>query len=94
MTPRRIKAVWQFTCVSRLTQALVCCAIGLVSLFGTGVASAGVNRWTSNGPEGGSILAFVIDPATPTTLYIGTLGSGVLKSLDGGASWSAMNSGL
>src|SRR5262249_52734241 len=29
-----------------------------------------------------------------TTLYVGTNGSGVFKSTDGGSSWSAMNTGL
>jgi len=39
-------------------------------------------------------MALAIDPATPTTLYAGTQCSGVLKSLDGGDSWSAVNTGL
>ncbi len=43
---------------------------------------------------GGPILALTIDPGTPTTLYAGTQCSGVLKSLDGGDSWSAVNTGL
>jgi hypothetical protein len=41
--------------------------------------SAGLNVWTSNGPEGGSINALAIDPVTPTTLYAGTLGGGVFS---------------
>jgi photosystem II stability/assembly factor-like uncharacterized protein len=36
----------------------------------------------------------VIDPATPTTLYAGAWGGGVFKSTNGGANWSAFNSGL
>src|SRR5262249_18190892 len=39
-----------------------------------------------------SVLA--VDPLTPTTLYAGTSGSGVFKSIDGGGSWSAVNAGL
>ena len=57
------------------------------------VAEAGVDVWTTNGPEGGSIFALAIDPTTPATLYAGTTG-GLFKSLDAGANWSAVNSGL
>ena len=35
-----------------------------------------------------------IDPLTPTILYAGTGGRGVFKSTDGGATWSAVNSGF
>ena len=52
------------------------------------------DRWASIGPEGGSILSLVIDPATPQTLYAGTVGGGVFKSTDGGAAWSAASTGL
>ena len=53
-------------------------------LLGTNLenaAFAGVGIWTSNGPEGGSISVLAIDPVTPTTLYAGTEGGGVFKSL-------------
>jgi len=40
------------------------------------------------------LYALAIDPETPTTLYAGTGCSGVFKSLDGGDSWSAVNTGL
>jgi hypothetical protein len=56
--------------------------------------SAGFNAWTSIGPEGGWIYALAVDPNTPTTLYAGTYGGGVFKSTDGGATWSAVNTGL
>jgi len=59
-----------------------------------GVVFAGFNVWTSNGPEGGDILALAIDPQTPATLYAGTWRGGVFKSANGGGSWSAANSGL
>ena len=38
--------------------------------------------------------ALALDPTTPTTLYAGTDRSGVFKSTDGGATWSAVNTGL
>jgi hypothetical protein len=59
----------------------------LIVAFGlllAGYAQAGINQWTSNGPEGGRISALAIDPTTPSTLYAGTPGQGVYKSTDGG----------
>src|SRR5205807_1174972 len=55
---------------------------------------AGVNRWTAIGPDGANVVALVIDPVTPSTAFAGTLGSGVLKTIDGGASWATANVGL
>ncbi len=55
--------------------------------------SAGTNIWTSNGPNGNSITAIVIDPVTPSTLYVGTDRSGVFRSTNSGESWEAVNSG-
>ena len=59
-----------------------------------GVARAGVNVWTTNGPEGRIIEALAINPATPATIYAGTYGGGVFKSTNNGGSWDAVNSGL
>lgn len=38
--------------------------------------------------------ALAINPQTPTTLYAGTNGEEAFKSTNGGATWSAINSGL
>ncbi len=46
------------------------------------------------GPPGGIVVAIAIDPASPATLYAGTIGGGVFKSTDGGQSWTAVNFGL
>ncbi len=43
------------------------------------------------GPPGGIVVAIAIDPASPATLYAGTIGGGVFKSTDGGQSWTAVN---
>ncbi len=53
--------------------------------------SAGVGVWTSGGPYSGDIWALAIDSSHPSTLYAGSYGggSGVLKSMNGGATWSA-----
>ena len=50
----------------------------------------------AGGPPGGSVNALVADPRSPDTLYAGTVGfvSGVYKSTNGGASWTAFSTGL
>jgi hypothetical protein len=55
--------------------------------------SAGVNVWTTNGPEGGNVWALAIDPSKPATLYAGTNG-GVFKSADSGRTWRSVLTGL
>ena len=57
-------------------------------------AYAGENRWTSQGPYGGDIRALAIDPTVTSTMYAGTFGGGIFKSLDGGATWGGVNFGL
>jgi photosystem II stability/assembly factor-like uncharacterized protein len=54
----------------------------------------GVKRWTAIGPDGANVVALVVDPVTPSTTFAGTLGSGVLKTTDGGTSWATANGGL
>jgi hypothetical protein len=34
-------------------------------------AYAGINEWTSIGPDGGAIGALAIDPTSPSTVYAG-----------------------
>jgi hypothetical protein len=36
----------------------------------------------------------IIDPANPSTLYVGTMGRGVYKTIDGGSNWRELNDGL
>jgi uncharacterized repeat protein (TIGR01451 family) len=40
------------------------------------------------------VLALLVDPASPSTVYAATSGSGVFKSTDGGANWAPTNTGL
>ena len=54
-----------------------------------------VDAWQpTGGPDGGLVTHLVVDPSTPTTLYMGSEGGGVFKSADGGATWTAINNGL
>ena len=45
-------------------------------------------------PAGAVVEALAIDPVTTTVLYAGTLGQGVFKSTNGGATWQRKNVGL
>ena len=55
---------------------------------------AGMN-WTpaNTGVQGANVLALVINPKFPSTIFAGT-GSGVFKSIDAGKSWNLIRSGL
>jgi photosystem II stability/assembly factor-like uncharacterized protein len=67
--------------------------IAIIAIALSATLCAGVNEWTSLGPEGGRVPRLVADPQAPSTVYAGTCG-GVFKTADGGASWTAVNSGL
>ncbi len=55
-----------------------------------GRAGIGPSQWTWIGPgnEGGRIRAILIDPTTSSTLWVGSAGGGIWKSVDSGASWA------
>src|SRR5687767_14200934 len=63
--------------------------LACVMLLFAGAATAGNDTWTGTGPAGAAVRAVLVDP-TPgsTTIYIGTVGSGVFKSTNGGATWA------
>jgi len=77
-----------------LQKVLLLVLLVLLSTSQVESVSAGINVWTSNGPEGGRIYTLAIDPVTPTTLYAGTWGGGVFKSANGGGNWTAVKTGL
>ena len=71
---------------------------------GNGVfrSTDGGKTWVAinNGLTARLVVALVIDPLTPSTLYVATLGSvgtsgnGVYKSTDGGNTWNQRNNGI
>jgi photosystem II stability/assembly factor-like uncharacterized protein len=73
------------------------------TLVGAAVASAlwigllptGANAavWTPLGPFGGTVHAVAVDPTDPAVVYVGTR-TGVWKSVDAGATWTARSEGL
>lgn len=53
------------------------------------------DAWSAIGPEGGLVLSIAVDETTdPPTLYAGTAGGGVFKSVDRGVRWTPVNNGL
>lgn len=63
----------------------------LSALFGIAApALAGPGVWTSTGPEGGTVYELAVDPASPSTLFLGAQ-TGVYKSTDTGLNWTMLN---
>ena len=54
---------------------------------GPGTAWAGINEWTSVGPDGGLVQALAVDPQDSGTVYASTLFN-VFKSTDRAVSWT------
>ena len=54
----------------------------------------GLDDWPSTGLETLSPRAVVIDPIATDTVYAGTYEMGVYKTVDGAATWTAVNEGL
>jgi photosystem II stability/assembly factor-like uncharacterized protein len=73
---------------------VVLTALILAATIPSGPVSAGINTWTSIGPDGGYINSLAVDPANPSTLYAGTFEGEVFKSIDGSATWSVINTSL
>jgi photosystem II stability/assembly factor-like uncharacterized protein len=61
-----------------------------------------VGRWVTIGPEGvnegsganGVLFSVALDPSNPSIIYVGSHGSGVWKTSDGGSSWSPITDSL
>src|SRR5206468_9733550 len=57
-------------------------------------ALAGVNRWTTSGPQLGAINVLASNPDNPSLVYAGTDFDGIFRSVDGGANWTLSSNGL
>jgi len=82
---------------------LLCMSVSITAWSGgTGSASplsseSGVHQhmaWQSIGPAPPAIATPIVADAASHTIYIGSAGAGVLKSVDGGATFVAVNNGL
>jgi len=56
-------------------------------------AVGGIGSWSSLGPGniGGRVLAILIHPTSPSTMWVGSAGGGIWKSTDSGISWQKVN---
>lgn len=50
--------------------------------------------WTLVGLDTYTIHSVTVDPNNSNAIYVGTGGNGILKSTDGGSTWSATNNGI
>jgi alpha-tubulin suppressor-like RCC1 family protein len=57
-------------------------------------SSTAETTWQSIGPFGGIVISLAIDPTKTQTVFAGTYGGGVFKTINGGASWIVANAGL
>jgi photosystem II stability/assembly factor-like uncharacterized protein len=87
---------WTMASSRERRPAAVVGILGMVTMlaFGARPAACGQGAWTSIGPYGGTITGLAVAPGEPNTLYASTHGTGIFKSLDGGATWSSASVGL
>jgi photosystem II stability/assembly factor-like uncharacterized protein len=55
---------------------------------------AGENVWTTEGPYGASVRAIAINPLDHNILFIGTIQSGIFRSVDAGENWTRLDSDI
>ncbi len=67
------------------------CALLSLTFFCSGLAFAGDRTWTSLGLPGAYIWALAIDPTAPKTIYAGTGGNAMFKTIDAGGTWTPIN---
>ncbi len=56
-------------------------------------ATAGVNRWTRSGPEGGRARSIVVDQSNDRVIYVVVNGI-IYKSEDAGGHWRSAHEGI
>ena len=65
--------------------------LSLVFVF-MALSAADENRWSTNGPSGGSVITIAVNPFDTDIIYAGTIQNGIYKSTDGGDSWTWLES--
>ena len=75
------------------TAHLVAVVLGSVLCLSLPV-QAGVDRWSTAGPEGARAMALAPSPENPAVLHVAVLGGGVFRSRDGGRTWRPAQRGL
>ena len=72
----------------------ICAGALFILLLLTALPAMATTWQQTGGPEGGQIQVLAIDPNHSQTIFAGTVGFGVFKSTNGGATWSPMNGWL
>ena len=68
--------------------------IGMLLLSMTLPAQQNGAAWTNIGPTPAAVGAIAVDPHGSGIIFIGTNAGGIRRSVDGGITWSAVNTGL
>jgi len=66
----RNKLVIESAWLGRVSNRTILAMLLALLAMGSARVYAGINIWTSHGPEGGYVNAPVIDPQDPNTLYV------------------------
>jgi hypothetical protein len=69
-------------------------ALLAIALALPAIAHAAINAWTLLGLEGREVRQILIAPTNLSTLYARTSHNGVFKTVDAGATWQEINTGL
>jgi hypothetical protein len=81
--------------VDPLTPATLYAGTGTNDINGVFKSVNGADTWSATGAVGGQFInAVAINPVVPAILYACTANNGIYKTVDGGNTWTAINSGL
>jgi hypothetical protein len=76
----------------RLWLVLLLVTVALGPLLASTPATAGVNQWTSIGPDGGNVIALAA--STSSQVVYAATAQDIFYSDDGGTSWERRSSGF
>jgi photosystem II stability/assembly factor-like uncharacterized protein len=66
----------------------------MAALILTGHSDAQENTWITNGPYNCSVMEIAIHPVDNLHIYLGTVGSGIFETFDGGQHWQHIDSDI
>ena len=84
---------WKWSMAGSVAMAAMAEMVAMLA-FGARPAVCGQGAWTPIGPYGGTVTGLAVTPGQPNTVYASTNGTGIFKSVDGGATWSPASVGL
>lgn len=69
------------------------CTVPGDGLYVSNDAGSSWHRATGDSLDGLNVRSIAVHPSDPETVFVGTMGKGILKSTDGGASWEPLGLG-